>query len=120
VINMVLNWLTGGVADRLIDAYKAKLASGDEEGRIAADLAKRDLELRTQERIAQLGYPLAPANLFAYVTLIYYGKIVIWDVVLGLGSTDVLRGAASEWAGMIVLAIIGKSGVENVARILRR
>lgn len=55
--------------------------------------------------------------------VIYFGKVVLWDKVLGPltgGSTDALTGEAATWAGMIMLFYFGKRGIENVARILKR
>jgi hypothetical protein len=55
-----------------------------------------------------------------YITLLFYGKCVIWDTILGLGSTPSLKGDVSVWAGMIMGFYFTKRGFENVARILKR
>lgn len=48
------------------------------------------------------------------------GKLLVWDKILGLGTTDPLAGFASVTANLIVSFFFAKRGFENVARILRR
>jgi len=55
-----------------------------------------------------------------YCVAIYFAKLLIWDKVLGLGTTDPLAGWASTSANLIVMFYFGKRGFENVAKILRR
>jgi len=55
--------------------------------------------------------------------VVYVGKVIVWDKVLGYwtaGNTDSIGGAVGEWAGLIIMFLVGKRGIENVARILRR
>lgn len=118
-------WLGQLIAGPLVDAYKAKLEAGNAADRLAADLAMRELDVQAREiesqkqlRIAQVGHWSTPESLFGYIMVIYFGKIVVWDKVLALGSTDPLTGAAAEWAGIIMIFYFGKRGVENVARIV--
>ncbi len=48
------------------------------------------------------------------------GKLLVWDKVLGLGSTDPLAGFASVTSNLVVSFYFAKRGLENVARIIRR
>ncbi|MBV9459013.1 MAG: hypothetical protein JO141_16040 [Bradyrhizobium sp.] len=48
------------------------------------------------------------------------GKLLIWDKVLGLGTTDALAGWASGTANLVVSFYFAKRGFENVARIIKR
>ena len=48
------------------------------------------------------------------------GKLLIWDKVLGWGTTDPLAGFASVTANLVVSFYFAKRGFENVARIIRR
>jgi hypothetical protein len=121
------NLLGGQIVGGLVDGYKAKLDAGNTTERIAADLASRELavqevEIRaqTQLRIAQIGKWHEPEHLAAYIFVAYLGKVVIYDVMLGLGTTDPIRGNVGEWMGMIAVFLFGKRGIENVARILKR
>jgi phage terminase large subunit len=47
-------------------------------------------------------------------------KLLVWDKVLGLGSTDPLAGFASVTSNLVVSFYFAKRGFENVARIIKR
>jgi hypothetical protein len=47
-------------------------------------------------------------------------KLLVWDKVLGLGTTDPLAGFASITSNLIVSFYFAKRGFENVARIIKR
>jgi hypothetical protein len=101
---------------------------------VAADLAakeiliqQRELELQNQYRIAELGRWYEPDKLMGYFVAVYFGKLLIWDKVLGFGSTDPLGmkndptgGFAATTANLIVCFYFAKRGIENVARIIKR
>jgi hypothetical protein len=123
----ILSFLGGPVIKGLIDGYKAKLEAGNTSERIAADLAGRELEVQRREAEVQADYKRAlighwyePTNLFGYIMVIYFGKIIVWDKVLKLGVTDSITGQGAEWAGWIMMFYVGKRGFENVARIIRK
>jgi hypothetical protein len=48
------------------------------------------------------------------------GKLLIWDKVLGLGSTDPLAGFAAVTSNLVVSFYFAKRGFENIARIIKR
>ncbi|HEY5128378.1 MAG TPA: hypothetical protein VIJ35_13990 [Bradyrhizobium sp.] len=48
------------------------------------------------------------------------GKLLVWDKVLGLGTTDPLAGFASVASNLVVSFYFAKRGFENVARIIKR
>jgi hypothetical protein len=48
------------------------------------------------------------------------GGLLIWDKVLGLGTTDPLAGFAAVTSNLVVSFYFAKRGFENVARIIRR
>lgn len=119
----------GPVVNGLIGAYKAKLAAGNDRDRMAADLAAKELELVRREReiasqivIAEQGrwYTAIVRPAFALVIFVYFAKVIVWDKVLGWGTTDPLTGTVGEWAGIIITAYFGGRTVEKVARIFRR
>lgn len=111
----------------LIDAYQAKLKAGNVESKIAADLAAGEIAAQTVEiqeitkyRIAELGHPFEPDKIMGYCVAIYFAKLLIWDKVLGLGTTDGLAGWAAVSANLIVSFYFAKRGFENIARIIKR
>ena len=127
MIGWLASFLTGPVIRGAIEAYRAKLDAGNDKERIAAELAGRELavqqeelRLQTQLRTAQIGRWYTAENLCCYVVTLYFAKCVVFDTMLGLGSTPPLRGLIGEWAVLIMLFLFGKRGFENIARILRR
>lgn len=130
-VTAIFTWLaslvTGPLLNKALDAYKAKLSAGNDADKIAADLATRELavqqreaELQTQYRIASLGRWYEPDKLMGYAVAVYVGKLLIYDKVLGLGSTDPLGGWIETTANLIVAFYFAKRGFENVARIIKR
>jgi hypothetical protein len=121
------SFVTGPVFDDLLKGYQAKLAAGNTSESIAADLAarelavqSRELELQTQLRLAEIGHPFEPDRLMGFCVTVYFAKLLIFDKVLGLGTTDGLAGFASTTANLIVASYFAKRGFENVARIIKR
>lgn len=119
--------LGGQIVGGIVDGYKARLEAGNTTERIAADLAARELavqkteiQAQTQLRIAQVGKWYEPEHLFGYIMVLYVGKVIVWDKVFSLGSTDPIHGDVGVWAGWIMAAYFGKRGAENIARILKR
>jgi len=122
-------FLSGPVVNGLISAYKAKLDAANRQDRIAADLAAKKIEAEIESRkqasaviIAEQGrwYTAIIRPLLALPIIIYLWKVIVWDKVLGLGSTDPITGMIADWAGMILTAYVGGRSIEKVARILRR
>lgn len=123
------NLIGGPVINGLIGVYKAKLDAGNTSERIAADLAARELAVEQRERevsaqvvLAEQGrwYTALPRPLFAAAFIIYVWKVVVWDKVLGLGTTDALSGDVAQWAMIVLTAYFGGRSLEKVARILGR
>ena len=123
------NLLGGPIAKAAVDAYRARLASETTSEKLAADLAARELEVERRERelatevlIAEEGrwYTALPRPLFAAAFIIYTWKVVVWDKVLGLGSTPALTGDIAQWAMIVLTAYFGGRSLEKVARILGR
>ena len=46
--------------------------------------------------------------------------MVMWDRVLGWGSTDPRSGDVAQWAMIVLTAYFGGRSLEKVARILSR
>jgi len=123
----IIGFIGGPVIRGLLDAYNAHLKAETTDAKTAADLAGKEIaaqqleiQASTQLKIAEIGHPWEPEKLAFYITLIFYAKCVIWDKVLGLGTTDPLKADVSTWAGMIMGFYFGKRTFENVARIIKR
>ena len=129
VLSWLGNLLGGPFAAAAVKAYQAKLTSENTSEKIAADFAARELsveqreaELATQTVIAEQGrwYTALPRPLFAGAYIIYVWKVVVWDKVLGWGTTDALSGDVAQWATVVLTAYFGGRSLEKVARILGR
>ncbi|MBC9876312.1 hypothetical protein G8O24_02995 [Bradyrhizobium sp. INPA01-394B] len=123
----IISFLGGPVVKALVDAYSAKLKAETVDTKIAADLAASEIAAQTAEtkavaqfRTAELGYWHEPDKLIGYCVTIYFAKLLVWDKVLGLGSTDPLAGFAAITANLVVSFYFTKRGFENVARIIKR
>lgn len=134
---VIIGFIGGPVIRGLLDAYNAKLKAGNTSEKIAADLAAGEIAAQTVEiqeqaktKREQIGHPLEVEKLFAYVTLVYYAKLLIWDKVIGsfmgysqtgsIFSTDGLTSYDAVWGGLIITYYFGKRGFENVMRIIRK
>lgn len=123
------NLLGGPFARAAVDAYRAKLAAENTSEKIAADLAARELAVEQRERelanamvLAEQGrwYTAAPRPLFAIAFIIYVWKVVVWDKVLGLGTTDALTGDVSQWATIVLTAYFGGRSLEKIVQALMK
>ena len=122
------SFITGPVITGAIDAYKAKLAAGSNQDRLAADLAGKDLELQAKERelnvqqnISDEGrwWSAAPRAVICWSFAIFVAKVVVYDKVLGLGTTAPLSGMVADWGGAVMVTFFGGRTLEKVARIWR-
>ena len=123
----IISFLGGPVIKGLIEAYNLKLKAANADAKIAADLAAGEIAAQVAEnqailqyRIAEIGHWYEPDKLMGYFVSAYFGKLLIWDKVLGWGTTDPLAGFASVTANLVVSFYFAKRGFENVARIIRR
>jgi hypothetical protein len=123
----ILSFLGGPVVKGLIDAYQAKLKAGNVESKIASDLAASEIAAQTSEsnailqyRVAEIGHWYEPDKLMGYFVALYFGKLLVWDKVLGFGTTDALAGFASTTSNLVISFYFAKRGFENVARIIKR
>ncbi len=128
------SWITsavtaigGTVAKTVVEYHKDSLDAGNTFDRTRADLALRELAVQeteikaqTQLRIAEIGHWYEPDHIASYIFVAYIAKVVIYDVMLGLGTTDAIHGSVGDWLGLIAMFLFGKRGAENIARILKR
>jgi hypothetical protein len=123
----IIGFIGGPVIKGLIDAYQAKLKAGNTSEKIASETAAGEMAVQTVEikaqndyKIASLGRWYEPDKIMGYAVAIYFGKLLVYDKVLGLGVTDPLAGFAEVTANLIVAFYFAKRGFENIARIIRK
>ena len=120
ILGIVLKPILGG----LTDAYKAKLAAGNTEDRLAVDLATRELAVQQRERELQTALLIAeqgnwatrwvrPVWALPFVSFTF--KVVVYDKMLGWGTTDPLD--ANMWSVFMIMvgAYFGGRSAEKVA-----
>lgn len=121
--------LGGPLVNGLLNAYRAKLDAANTRDAQAVDLAKKEIEGEIAARQAEASiirqeegrwYTSLPRPLFAFIFIVYIGKCVIWDKVLGWGSTDPLGPELSNIEMIIVTGYFGGRTIEKVARIFKR
>lgn len=54
---------------------------------------------------------------FALPFAIYIWKVVVWDVVLGWGTTDPIRGDVASWANLIIGFIFGAPAAVGIGKM---
>ena len=122
-----MSFIGGPVIKGLIDAYNLHLQAETTDAKTAADLAGKEIaaqqaevQAQAQLKIAEIGHPWEPEKLAFYIVLVFFAKCVIWDTVLGFGTTPALKGDVSMWSGLVMSFYFGKRTFENVARIIKR
>jgi hypothetical protein len=126
-----LQWLasliTAPVVNGVIEAYRAKLSAQNSEGQMAADLAAKAIAAEIEARksadaliMAEQGrwYTAIIRPLLALPVVVFMWKVIVWDKVLGLGTTDALTGDVALWSGAIVTTYVGGRSLEKIARTI--
>jgi len=121
------SFLAGPIVNGVIEAYKARLAAASSQDAIAADLAAKAIAAEIDARksanaivVAEQGrwWTAIVRPLLALPVVIYLWKVIVWDKVLALGSTDPLAGDVAQWAGLIVTTYVGGRSLEKIARTI--
>ena len=125
----IIGFIGGPVIKGLIDAYQAKLKAGNTSEKIAADLAASEIAAQTKDVLiaaeivkAEQGrwYTACIRPLMAAPFVIFAWKVVVWDKVLKLGTTDHLDPNMWNVFMAVVVAYFGGRSLEKVARIIRK
>src|SRR3954447_25294912 len=102
------SFLNAPIINGFLDAYKAKLDSQNTQGAQAVDVARVALLAEVDARksanaiiIAEQGrwYTAMIRPLLALPVIIYLWKVIVWDKVLGWGTTDAIAGTSAYGRG---------------------
>jgi len=127
--SMILSFLGGPIIKGLLDAYKLRIQAKSSEDQMALDLLTKEVDADIAARaeatkllIAEQGrwYTAIVRPLFALPFLIFSFKIIVWDKVLGWGTTDALDPNFWNVFQTIIISYFGASAVERVSRIFKR
>lgn len=128
------SWLASFIAGPFINgalsAYRERIAANNSQDAKALQLLEAEIAAETAARaeatkllIAEQGhwYTAIIRPLFALPFIIYAWKIVVWDKVLGLGTTP-YGIDANFWSvfQIVVVSYFGASAAERVTRIFKR
>src|SRR6516165_1254856 len=127
MLQWLAQFLTAPIVNGFLNAYKAKLAAANAQGAQAVEVARAALLAEIEARrnanaviLAKQGrwYTAIIRPLLAAPVVIYLWKVIVWDIVLSLGTTDPIGGDVAEWAGWIVTAYVGGRSLEKIARTI--
>lgn len=127
--SLLASLLGGPIVNGLLNAYRAKLDAANTRDAQAVDLAKKEIEGEIAARQAEItlirqeqGWWVTAMirPLFAAPFIIFTFKVVVWDKVLKLGTTDALDPNMWNVFLTVVGAYFGGRTIEKVARIFRR
>lgn len=125
----MISSIFGSAFGALVQGYKAKIEAQSTTEARAVELAVKEIEGEVATRQAAAAVIRAEQGwwltamirpMLAIPVIIYFWKCIVWDKVLGWGSTDPLDGMIGDWAGWVVVAYVGGRSIEKVARIFRR
>lgn len=127
LMKLILGGGLAGVGKIAVDLYSKKLDAEGSTQNVVANitsreiaLAQREAELNAQVVIAEQGNWVTrwvrPAWAMPYV--LWTWKVVVYDIVLGYGSTPELKGVVATLGITIAASYFGGRSVETVARII--
>jgi len=125
---MLLSFLGGPIVNGLINAYKAKLNAANTAGAQAVTVAQAAMVAEVQARaeankvlIAEQGhwYTAIPRVVVQMSAALFFAKCVVWDKVLGWGTTDHLSGDIETTYTMVMAFWFGAAGVSRVIATAR-
>lgn len=129
MLGMIFGFLGGPLLNNLLGAYKARLENASGQDKMAVELAIKEIEAEIDARkqativnLAEQGswFTRIPRALVQWSFALFVAKCVVYDNMLGLGSTDPLNGDISAWAGMVMAMWFGGRTIEKVAQIFKR
>lgn len=115
-MSAILTWLAGGALKQILgelrSAHEARLRAKNDAERIAADLRIQELEAQKEILIAEQGkwYTAWVRPLIALPFALFIWKVVVWDTVLGLGTTPHLSTEMYQMMTVVIGAyFIGRA-----------
>lgn len=126
MLGFILNLFTGGtlstITNAIINAQHDYLVAQTDKDKIAADERIKTLQAQRDVLVSESatgGFQSWIRPLFAFPFALYNAKLIIWDKMLGLGTTDPLSDELFQIEMIIIGAYFLTRGAEKVARIVR-
>lgn len=122
ILSLILNFLGGGVVQSLADAFKAREQAQTDQARVAADERIQHLQSIRDVQVAEAGSRInafVRAG-FAVPVVLYLGKLILWDKILGWGATDDLSANLWTYVNVVVGFYFISDASVRVAQIIKR
>ncbi len=116
MIRLLTSLFGGGIPDQLRRAYEAKLNAANDADRIAAEVQIARLEARQASHAIGGRWITLIQIAWALPFVIYNGKLILWDKVLGWGVTDPLSPELYTLQSVIVGFFFVTTTIRGLAR----
>ena len=124
----MMAWLAQILASRILatlsDGWKAYLNARLQGDAQAVELAKAVIAAEAEARrqavamaVAEQGtwFTRMPRAIVQWSFALFVFKVVVWDNLLQLGTTDPIGGQVGEWAGWVMALWFGGRSLEKIA-----
>jgi len=124
----ILSLISAPLFNTLLKGWQAKLDANTAAGVQAADVAKAAMAAEVQQRVANAGivtatmghwYTALPMTLVMGAAAAFFCKCVVWDTMLGWGSTPALGGDVQTSYNLIMAFWFGSAGVRGSIAAIR-
>lgn len=120
IIGNVITGVTSAVFDAKVRIVQAR--TGAERDK-AVEIVKA-AATETEQATARLGIIAGNKLLTVLVVIfslpfaIFIWKVVVIDIVLGLGTTDPIKGQVAEWANTIIVCLFGAPTAVTIGKMI--
>jgi hypothetical protein len=124
----ILSFISAPLFNTLLKGWQAKLDANTAAGVQAADVAKAAMAAEVQQRAVNAGvvtatlghWPTAlPMTIVMMSAAAFFTKCVVWDNLLGWGTTDPLGGDVQTSYNLIMAFWFGSAGVRGSIAAIR-
>jgi len=128
-MSWLINLLSLPILNSLVAAYKAKLDAGNTKDAKAVELAVAEIQAEIAARgaakeiiIAEQGrwFTAMIRPLFALPFVIFAWKVIVWDKVLKMGTTDAIDPNMWSVFLAVVASYFGLSAIDRIAKVFKR
>lgn len=102
MIRLLMSLFGGGIPDQLRRAYEAKLQAKNDSDRIAAEVDIARLEARQASHAIGGRWITMIQIAWALPFVAYNAKLIVWDKMLGWGTTDPLSPELYQLQSVVV------------------
>lgn len=118
-IGTIIQAILGAFFNAKVSIYQAKTGADRDVAVTAVQAASKEAELSNARLAIIAGSTVLLTIMVALISplIIFIWKVVVWDKVLGWGTTDPITGQVSDWANTIIVSFCGTTGVLGIAKM---